>query len=192
MPPEKNKFYSKQDLRALFLVGAFPLHLWTLLLAFRDLSWVAERTNFWDAIGAASYGLVFAFLESLLLFPLTLALGLFVFPKWGGQKRLAIASVSILTLALWSIISQSYALKVWELPPAALQFFAASAHPLRNLYALALVFVVPSAALPVLALLQSEKTLGAVLDFLDRLSLLTMFYLALDAAALVVVVVRNL
>jgi len=192
MPSAENKFYSKQDLRALFLVGAFPLHLWTLLLAFRDLSWLAERTNFGDAIGAASYGLVFALLESLLLFPCLLALGMFVPQKWGRQKRLAIASVSTLTLALWSIISQSHALQVWDVPPAIIQFLAASAHPLRNLYAIALLFVVPSAALPILALRFNEKILGAVLDFLDRLSLLTMFYLALDAAALVVVVVRNL
>lgn len=45
---------------------AFSLHLWALILIFRDVSWVAERINMWDAIGVASYGLVLAFIESLI------------------------------------------------------------------------------------------------------------------------------
>jgi len=44
----------------LFLISAFPLHVWTLLLAFRDFSWLTERTNLWDAIGVLSYGLIYA------------------------------------------------------------------------------------------------------------------------------------
>jgi hypothetical protein len=46
--------------------------------------------------------------------------------------------------------------------------------------------------LPILALSKSQKTLAVVLDLIGRISLLTMFYLFLDVAALIVVVARNL
>ena len=60
--------YTRQGLWSLFLMCAFPLHAWTLILAFRDISWLTDRTNAWDAVGVTSYGLVFAFVESMVLF----------------------------------------------------------------------------------------------------------------------------
>ena len=62
------KRYSKQGLWNLFLICAFPLHVWTIILAFRDFSWVTERTNSWDALGVVSYGLIFALIESVAVF----------------------------------------------------------------------------------------------------------------------------
>ena len=67
--------YSRQGLGSLFLTCAFPLHFWALLMAFRDISWVAERTNLWDAIGVLGYGLVFALVESILIFLVLALLG---------------------------------------------------------------------------------------------------------------------
>ena len=133
-------YYSKQALGSLFFISAFPLHLWTLLLSFRDISWVAERTNFWDAIGVVSYGMIFAFLESILFFLFALLCGMLIPLRWGKDKRLAITSILALTLALWSILSQLYALRVWGMPDVFIKFLSMSSHPLRTIYFVALVF----------------------------------------------------
>jgi hypothetical protein len=98
------QYYSKQAFGSLFLMYVFPLHLWTLLLAFRDISWVAERTNFGDAIGVVSYGMVFAFLESLLIF----------------------------VLSLWAMTSQLYGLQAWNNPNTITTLAAGSTHPPRS------------------------------------------------------------
>jgi len=186
------KYYSKQNLWSLFLMCAFPLHLWTLLLAFRDISWVAERTNFWDAIGVMSYGMLFAFLESFLVFLVALLLGLLLPSSWGRDKRLAIISMLVFVLAFWAMASQLYALQVWSFPNALLGLLAGSAHPLRYIYLIALFLVVPSVILPILTIYRSEKTLATMLDMIGRFSLLTTVYLMLDFAALIVVGVRNI
>jgi hypothetical protein len=186
------KLYSKQDLWSLFLMCAFPLHLWTLLLAFRDISWVAERTNFGDAIGVISYGMIFAFLESLLVFLIALLLGMLIPSNWGRDKRLAIISMLVFVLALWAMVPQLYALQTWSFPNSLLGLLAGSAHPLRYIYLIALALVVPTVILPILTIYRSEKTLAKILDMIGSVSLLTMFYLLLDLVALIVVFFRNI
>lgn len=186
------KYYSKQDLWSLFLICAFPLHFWTLLLAFRDVSWVAERTNFWDAIGVVSYGMIFAFVESLLFFLLASFCGLLISQWWGKEKRLAITSILVLVLALWAMLGQLVALQDWDVPDLLLGFLVGSAHPLRNIYIIILSFIVPSVVLPILIVYKSEKILRIILDMVDRVSLLTLVYLLLDFMALVIVIIRNI
>ncbi len=186
------KYDSKQDLWSLFLMCAFPLHLWTLLLAFRDLSWLAERTNFGDAIGVLSYGMIFALFESLLLFTFAFLLELLLPLGWGREKRLAIIGALILILAFWAMLPQLSALQVWNIQIVLAPMLAGFAHPLRVAYFFAFIFTLPSVILPILALSKSQKTLAVVLDLIGRISLLTMFYLFLDVAALIVVVARNL
>lgn len=186
------KLYSKQDLWSLFLMVAFPLHLWTLLLAFRDISWVAERTNFLDAIGVVSYGMIFAFLESLVVFLVALLLGILIPSRWGRDKRLATISLLVVVLALWAMLSQLYFLQNWNIPSVILGLLAKSAHPLRFIYIIALAFTVPSVTLPILMIYRSEKILRVILDVIDRISLLTIVYLLVDLVALIVVFFRNL
>ncbi len=186
------KYYSKQDLWSLFLMCAFPLHLWTLLLAFRDISWVAERTNFGDAIGVMSYGMIFAFLESFLVFLVAFLLGMFIPSNWGRDKRLAITSMLAFVLVLWAMVPQLYALQAWSFPNVLLGFLAGLAHPLRYIYLIALALVVFTVILPILIIYRSEKTLAKILDMIGSISLLTTFYLLLDFVALVVIFIRNI
>jgi hypothetical protein len=63
-----SKYYQKKGLWLLFSATAFLIHVWAILLIFQDLSWLAERTNMWDAIGVGAYGLVLALVESVFLF----------------------------------------------------------------------------------------------------------------------------
>ena len=184
--------YSKQELWSLFLTCAFPFHLWTLILVFRDVSWVAARTNAWDAVGVASYGMLFALVESVLVFLIVALLG-FVKPKqWNGNRRTAFLSLLFLITAAWGMISQL--LFIWniQLPPQAMQFLARSGHPLRWLYGGSFVIVLSTVLLPVYLFLRSNKLSLLIQEFADRLSVLTIFYLFFDLVGLVIVIIRNI
>jgi hypothetical protein len=184
--------YSRRGLWSLFLLCAFPLHLWTLFLAFRDISWLWERTNLFDAIGSLSYGLVFAFLESLLVFGITVLAGYLISNRWSEEKRIILLGTFVWVLALWSIFFQYANLQEWNLSAGMLTMIAGSGHPLRNLYILALLIVLPSVIVPSGLILFSEKFFQFLMDLQDRLSLLTMAYLFFDAFALCIVIYRNL
>lgn len=183
--------YSRQGLWSLFLMCAFPLHLWTLILIFRDMSWVAERTNSWDAVGVASYGVIFAFVESVLLFLVVTVLG-FVTPKqWEVDRRIAFLTLLVMITSLWGMISQL--LFIWNisLSDSTMRYLAHTKHPLRILYEGALAIVIPTVVIPVYGFIRSDKFFHFIQELIDRLSLLTMFYLVFDVAGLIIVIIRN-
>lgn len=191
LSPLTNK-YNKQGLWLLFLMCVFPQHLWTLIFAFRDISWLISRTNLWDAIGNMSYGLVYAFLESLLIFCVLTLLGLLTPKRWEVNRRVAFLTLLLFITALWSMISQLlYVWNIW-LPFPLLQFIANTGRPLLILYALSLALVVITVGLPVLLFSRSSKALPSMLDFMDRLSTLSMLYLFFDGIGLIIVVIRNI
>jgi len=185
------KRYSKQGLWALFLICAFPLHVWTIVLAFRDFSWVTERTNAWDAVGVVSYGLLFAFVESVLVFLVALLTGFFVSKKWSEDRRMVLIGTLVFITSLWAMVNYLYFMLGVSVPANVSAFLAGLAHPLRFLYALGLAVVVPTIVIPVYLLLRSDKFLKGLQGFFERLSLLTMFYLFFDVVGLVIVIVRN-
>jgi hypothetical protein len=184
--------YTRQALWSLFLMCVFPQHLWTLILAFRDMSWLIERTNIWDAVGNASYALLFAFIESLLVFGLLALLGLVTPKQWEVNRRVAFLTLLLFVTVIWAMVAQLlYLWNVW-LPPTLMQFIASTGRPLVMLYLLSLALVVPTVSLPVLVFLRSKKALPALLDLMDRLSTLSMLYLFFDGIGLVVVIIRNI
>ena len=187
-----NRRYSKQGLWSLFLICAFPLQLWTLLLAFRDLSWLTDRTNAWDAIGVPSYGVVFAFLESLIVFLAFVVLGFLIAKRWSQETRLALLSILALVLSLWAIVGQLYFLLNISLPEPLIRFFLQASHPLRVLYLTILAIVAPTILVPAWLVLRSDKALRFTQGMIERLSLLTSIYLFLDVVGLVIVIIRNL
>jgi hypothetical protein len=184
--------YSRRGLWSLFLLCAFPLHLWALFLALRDISWLWERTNLFDAIGVLSYGLIFAFVESLLVFGIAALAGYLISNRWSEEKRIILLGTFVWVLALWSIFFQYANLREWNLSADMLTMIAGSGHPLRNLYILAVLVVLPSVLVPAGLVLFSEKFFKFLVDLQDRLSLLTMAYLFFDAFALCIVIFRNL
>jgi len=184
--------YSKKGLWSLFLICAFPLHLWTLIFAFRDISWLTERTNLWDAIGVVSYGMIFAFVESVVIFLVLALLGLILPAQWYSDRRIAFLSLLILLTSVWGMISQL--LLVWSvpLPIQAIQFLRSSNHPLRMLYAACLAVVTPTILIPVYLFMKSKKSIAFMQDLMERLSLLATFYLFFDFVGLIIVVLRNI
>lgn len=170
---------------------AFPLHLWALILIFRDVSWVAERTNIWDAIGVASYGLVLAFIESVVFFAAITLLGLLVPTKWHENRRVALLSVLALVTTLWAIEGQAYFVWGSYIPAPVLRFLGTLEHPLRFLYLGVLAMVIQTILMPVYLVLKSDRFLSLVHGLIERLSLLTMLYLFFDLIGLIIIIIRN-
>ena len=184
--------YTKQGLWLLFLMSVFPQHLWTLIFAFRDISWLITRTNLWDAIGNLSYGMVYAFFESFLIFCVLLLMGLFLPRQWEVNRRIAFLTVLLFSAAIWGMVSQLlYLWNIW-LPLPMMKLIAATGRPLLSLYILSLALVGLTVSLPVFVFVWSKKALPSMLDLMDRLSLLSTLYLFLDAAGLVIVLIRNI
>ncbi|MFH1183814.1 MAG: hypothetical protein V1755_02095, partial [Chloroflexota bacterium] len=126
--------YTRQGLWSLFLMCALPLHAWTLLLAFRDLSWLTDRTNAWDALGVLCYGLLFALVESALLFLITVLLGLLIPKRWEPDRRIALLAGFVLVLAAWAMLAQLFFLANVRLPDGMIAFLVHSGRPLRVIY----------------------------------------------------------
>ena len=185
------KQYSKKGLWSLFLACAFPLHLWTIILAFRDFSWVTERTNSWDAIGVVSYGLIFAFIESVVVFLVAILLGFLISKIWSEDRRIALLSSLVLITSLWAMGSYLFFMLQVSISGETLDFLGSLAHPLRFLYVVSLAAAGVTVALPTYLVLRSEKVLQGMRGFFERLSLLTLFYLFFDLVGLIIVIVRN-
>jgi len=173
---------------------AFPLHLWTLILFFNDYAWVAERTNAWDAIGVGAYGLVFAFLESVLVFLGAVVLGLLIPRKWDEDQRTALISVLVLITSFWAMIGQLYFLVNIRvtLPAAVALWLVQSGHPVRFLYLGAAVLIGLTVLPTTLLILRSRQAVAFVMASIDRISLLVMFYLFFDFVGVIIVILRNL
>jgi hypothetical protein len=183
--------YSRQGLGSLFLTCAFPFHFWTLIFVFRDISWLTERTNLWDAIGVASYGMVFALVESVMIFFVVALAGFFI-PRWQSDQRIAFLGLLILVASVWGMISQLLFLWNVSLPIQVIEFLRNSGHALRILYAVSLAVVIATIVLPVYLFIRSKKATAIMQSLMERLSLITMFYLIFDVAGLMIVIIRNI
>ncbi|MBC7876731.1 MAG: hypothetical protein H7Y59_06115 [Anaerolineales bacterium] len=185
-------YYHKQGLSSLFLMCALPLHFWTLLLAFRDVSWLTERTNAWDAIGVVSYGMVYAFVESILLFLVFSLLGFFISRSWNIEKRISLLSIFVLIISLWAIVPQLYFLWGEPIPEPIFQALVHNARPVRAMYMIAFAFCVTTFMTPAYFILQSDKGLKIAQNFIERITLLSIFYIFLSFIGLIIVIVRNI
>lgn len=183
--------YSRQGLWSLFLVCIFPFHFWTLALAIRDMSWAMERTNLWDAIGLASYGLIFALTESVIIFCIVIFIGFIIPQHWSVDKRIALLCLLFLLTSAWAMIAQLFFLLNVSLPIFVLKALSHSAHPLRMLYAGALATVVSSILLPVILYMRSGRAISFMKNVIERLAFLSIVYLFFDLVGLIIILARN-
>jgi hypothetical protein len=184
--------YTRRDLWSLFLMCVFPLHAWALVLAFRDVDWVTERTNAWDAVGVVSYGLLFTLVETLAVFVIMVLLGYIAPARWKSDRRVALLSLLVLLVSLWAMLEQLFFLIPGRLPGWLISFFVANAHPLRLVYIVFGAVVAITVLVPVLLFVRSPRGVAFIRGLAERLSILSLFYLVLDAIGVVIVIVRNL
>ncbi|HKJ28167.1 MAG TPA: hypothetical protein VJ965_11040 [Anaerolineales bacterium] len=179
-----------QKLWKIFLLTAFPIHVWNLLMVFKDMEFVTERSEMWGAIGYAGYSLLYAFLESIIIAILIWIISLLIPRKW-DQTRAFTALISVyFVLAGASAVEQAaYAFEQYRI---AKQFI----YGLENFTTLTYGLIIGAIFLAIaglLLLIYKTKNGGkALAEFYDRLILLSYLYLVLDAAGIVIVIIRNI
>ena len=145
----------------------------------------------WGAVGEMSYGLVFSFLDSLLIFLVTALLGFLVSRKWQEPRRISLLGLLAGLAMLWEILAQSYVVWNMHLPGRVTRFLSQFQLPFGFYYAVVLLVVIATILVPAWLILRNEKFYKRVEALFGRITLLSGFYLFLDTVALVIVIVRN-
>lgn len=185
-----DQYYSKQEVWKLFLISAFPLHVWALLLFFWDFSWIEQRSGTRNAIGVGAYALVIALFESVIVLLVALSLGFLIPKMWSPKKRANVLALIILLASFWAILGQLYFINkpdlTWLILP-----LATLSSPLFMLYLVSGVIIVISLVIPIWFALSSEKFNKGLDAVLERVSFLMVIYLLLDVIAIIIVAWRN-
>ena len=119
-------------------------------------------------------------------------LGILVPKSWEPDRRINLLSAFVLILSLWAMISQLFFLASVRLPAGMIAFLVRSPHPLWIIYGALLALTGISFLPPAWAALRHGRGLRAVGLTVERLGLLAVLYLVFDAAAVVIVVIRDL
>lgn len=173
----------------IFLIVAFPVHVWSLLMIFKDAEFVTERTVAWDTVGYAGYSLIFALLESLALAILFWALSLLLPKTWTEKRNLSLVGSLVMILSLASMLEQ--AAHAWNEPRLSRMFLHGLEKYPNQTYALIAGAILVAVVISIMAILRSEKFTNALAELFDRLSMLSYLYLFLDFAGIVIVLIRN-
>ena len=194
---EKNTYkpgfrFSKHNLWQTFLLVAFPIHFWALIIWLQEFEATAQRTNMADAFGEGAYFLAYALFESAVIF-LALMLILLLLPKsLSEEKVLAVFSTILLLSAGWFILEQ---VRFLEVMPEDVWFFkrAQNIRTIRSKAGMAAALALAvSMIVPPILVAKNEKLQKGIIGFVDRLSTLSSLYLGLDVLSLVVILIRNL
>jgi len=178
----------------LFLICAFPPHLWAILVVLHDVDWISQRTNLGDAIGVGAYAMVFAFLESLAYFILIVLLGLILPWGWKSKKVFAHLGYISLWIPLWPILQQLFWYKNIAQPDFLIEWLLSTGHPLWYLAAGAGLFIIildESLVVPIYFIGNKRRVEERMINLLGRISLLSTFYIILDVLSLVIIIIRN-
>jgi len=186
--------YTKEYLKKLFLVCAFPFHLWTIILVLYDVEWIALRTELGDAIGVGAYAMIYALIESLIFFLLIVASSLLLHWRWEGEKVFAELGFISLWIPVWAGLKQLYRHKELASPNFLAEWLLSTGHPLRYgivAAGLLLIIIIGSAAVPIYLIGFNHQVEKTTRSFLDRIAILSTLYIALDFISVVIILIRN-
>lgn len=162
----------------MFVVCMIPIHIWSLVNAFREVPAWIFKMSLWEVSGVVAYTQSFALFESIVVV-LLLALVLFLVPRFMvGEDIIPIGMMIVIPATVWIIILQLNADWIDE----------------RNSGALGIWFISLVAVIGVMIILVDRSRRLQVLSqqVLDRITVLAIFLLLIDLLSVVVVVVRNI
>ena len=178
------RFYFK-----ILLISVFPTHFWALLMVFNDFEFVSERTNTWDAVGYSGYSLLFALAESLII-SLVLWMVSLAFPqKWSERRTITVLGSIYMVLATASIVDMLA--NLYNQYRISKQYLYGLENFTALTYALIIGAILITLTILLLLIFKTKKAEGILADIFERIMLLGYFYLFLDAAGLVIVIIRN-
>jgi hypothetical protein len=187
---------SRSEYWRLFLVVAFPIHVWSILVGFWNFQNVVERSaNLMDGIAYLAYSLLASLVESIVLFIFIALIGFF-FPKRFSAKRVFIHSGLIaIGILIWMMLEQLFAYLEFLNPDFLSNFFLQFTRPYVATVigaGLFLIILFISVAWPFYYLRDRPKTEKKILNFLERITPLSILYLVLDLFSIIFVAIRNI
>jgi hypothetical protein len=160
-----------------FALCALPVHLWTILNMLRDVPAWAMRMDLWETIGAVSYTLSFALLESILLTLPLLIVFLLASRRWPESYISSLLTLMIMEATVTAII-------VHFSPELYLRR--------RQVVAIFLVIYLCSAVPLLLAVVRWPQIGDNFRGVIERIQPLTYVYLAFDLTAVAIITLRNI
>ncbi len=184
--------YTFSSFFQLFLICVFPIHIWAILTALSDFSWVAERTKVWDAVGLISYALIYALMETIAVFTVICILGLFTPKRWEVERRALLLGTLFLVTSTWAILGQLYSFWGGTLPESLLDLLVRTGHPIRIVWGVVLPLIFLSAAIPSIAVVTRDRVKDVIASVFERISVLSAFYLLLDIVGIIIIFIRSI
>jgi len=173
---------TKEQLITVFWVCVFPIHVWSIFNFLRGIPSYIKWINVWEIIGVFAYTQVFALLESIFLLVLIVILAFFIPHKFFMEKFVSQSSILILVVSIW-VVFVHYQLELQSLFPSI------DPRILLGFWLTSLFITLISLSLLVR---RSPRIEERLINIIQKLSILSMFYLFMDALSLVIIITRNL
>lgn len=186
---------TRKELFKLFLIIAFPIHTWSIILAFNNVAWIAERTIVWDAIGFSAYALAFALFESILIFILVLPIYLLLRMKRDIDTTQAIIGSVYLLISIWEIINRINISNSHILETTILQI--GSYLKIRYRYKIVILILIIAGSITVsigltpFLISKYDKMKKISIAVFQRIELMSYIYLTLDLSGILIIIYRN-
>jgi len=178
MDIKKTRFRSWGRLLGLYVACSFPIFVWAIANVLVTVSQWLLRLTMWETLGVIAYILGYAFLESLVIFIIAMAVAL-ILPARVFERTYTPMTLVVLTLTLGFFIFLNV---TQEKRILAGNFMQAG---------LGLAAYLVVVGLAVVFLRRSERVMRLLNGFIDRLVPLTVMYALVGLLGVVVVVYRN-
>jgi hypothetical protein len=167
---------TKRAMLLLFATCSFPIHFWSIFNLLRHMPAWIRHVGIGDIIGAAAYAQVFALLETTVLSLFLIFASVILPARFFRDNFAALGSGIVLLTSAWAIVVH----KDWHRIS-----WGESELPLWPLYAVLLGAMVA-------LVFRYDKIADVLTGIAERLSVMLLFNLPLDAIGILIVIVRNL
>lgn len=171
---------SKSEYFRLFLIGAFPVHIWAIVNLLHTFPSLLLEMNTQEVISILAYVLTFTLVESLFVFALLFLVTWFFPRKISTSTLLAVSAILVFFGSTGVTLVHLY--ETWKI--ATFKF--------ESWVTLWAVVGVLASGLSIFLVARKPKVEKPILSIVERLSLLSMLYVSLDLVGVVIVVIRNL
>lgn len=171
---------SKSEYFRLFLIGAFPVHIWAIVNLLHTFPSLLLEMNTMELISILAYVLTFALFESLFVFALLFLLTWFFPPKISVSTLLAVSAILVFFGSIAVTLVHLYG--IWKI----------TAFKFESWVTLWAAVGVVASGLTIFLVARKPKIERPILSIVERLSLLSILYISIDLVGAVIVVIRNL
>lgn len=175
----KSRFGSKVEYFQLFLVCAFPIHIWAIINFFNSMPSMLLKMNNVQLLGVAAYVFVFALFESLLVFGFLFLISVILPRRYLASRLVPIGSLVVILASISVALIHLY--DVWELDSIEFNQWAA----------LWVIFGLSALALTMIWMRRNQRVEAIIRSGAERLSLLSLVYVSVDVLGLLVILFRN-